>query len=202
MPWTSPCSPRHPEVLQTSFIGRARLSDAAGHDYLANDGDGTFCMLPTGCECPGASADEPPMLALDGANVALGVTGGPKGSSGTLTGTKLDDYCKKGITGTWDGSAEVAGYNVVNDFTMTLVQRGDYVQGPGRVHRSELCPRGRCHGHRVGQQDHDAVVPAGLDPVNFEGTLSGKTMSGTFTAIGCPPEKLNIGGPWSATKRK
>ena len=156
----------------------------------------------TGCECPGATADEPPMPALDGADVALGVTGGPKGSSGTLTGTKLDDYCNKGITGTWDGSAEVAGYNVVNEFTMTLVQRGNSFKGPvvftgpNCVHEADVT--GTVSGTNITMQ----WSLAGLDPVNLEGTLSGKTMSGTFTAIGCPPERLSIGGPWSATKRK
>ena len=191
-----------PDVLLTTFSGGARLSDAAGHDYLADDGDGTFCMLPSGCECPGATADEPPMLALDGADVALGVTGGPKGSSGTLTGTKLDDYCNKSITGTWDGTAEVAGYNVANDFTMTLVQRGSSFKGPvvftgpNCIHQADVT--GTVSGGKITMQ----WALAGLNPVNFEGTLSGKKMSGTFTAIGCPPANLNIGGPWSATKRK
>ena len=142
------------------------------------------------------------MLALDGANVALGVTGGPKGSSGTLTGSKLDDYCNKGITGTWDGTAEVAGYNVANDFTMTLVQQGSTFKGPvvftgpNCIHEADVT--GTVSGSKITMQ----WALAGLNPVNFEGTLSGKKMSGTFTAIGCPPENLNIGGPWSATKRK
>ena len=191
-----------PDVLLTTFSGRARLSDAAGHDYLADDGDGTFCMLPSGCECPGATTDEAPMLALDGADVALGVAGGTKGSSGTLTGSKLDDYCNKGITGTWDGTAEVAGYNVANDFTMTLVQRGATFKGPVVFTGPNCIHEADVTGTVSGNKSTMRWALAGLNPVNFEGTLSGKKMSGTFTAIGCPPENLSIGGPWSATKRK
>jgi hypothetical protein len=191
-----------PDVLQTSFVGRARLSDAAGHDYLADDGDASFCMLSSGCACPGASTDEPPMLALDGADVALGVTGGPKGASGTLTGTKLDDYCRKGITGTWDGSAEVSGYRVVNDFTLKVVQKGATfsgttdLTGPNCVHQAGVT--GTVSGSDISMR----WAAAGLQPVELEGTLSGNSMSGTFTAISCPPGNLNIDGTWSATRRK
>ncbi len=130
------------------------------------------------------------------------MTGGPKGTTGTLDGIKLDDYCTKNITGTWDGIAEVSGYNVTNDFTLSLVQKGTAFKGtsvftgPNCVHQADVT--GTVSGSKITMR----WSLAGYEPVDFEGTLSGKTMSGTFTAVGCPPENLNIGGPWSATKRK
>ena len=192
-----------PEVLKTSFAGRARLSDTAGHDYLAGDGDGTFCMLPTGCECPGASPDEPPMLALDGDRVALGVTGGPKGSSGTLTGVKLDDYCT-GITGTWEGvwqnSPEWGG--ATGGFTMTAVQKGAAFTGTTDVTGPTCVRHGKVTGTVTKNHLSMGWLAAGVRDVQFEGTVSGKTMSGTWSAYACKPKDLLIEGSWSATKVK
>jgi hypothetical protein len=191
-----------PDVLQTTFTGRVRLSDASGLDYLADDSDGTFCMLPSGCACPGASTDEPPMLTLNGAGVVVAVTGGPKGASGTLTGTKLDDYCHKGITGTWDGSARVNLGGVINDFTMTVVQKGAAFKGTTEISGPNCAHHGDVVGTVSGSDISMQWSGPGLQDVVFEGRVSGATMSGTFTAVSCPPASLNIDGTWSATKSK
>ena len=67
-------------------------------------------------------------------------------------GTKLDDFCKKGITGTWTGTWAISPVfgSATGGFTMTLIQKGTsfsgttVVTGPNvRQHR----PSGR-HGHR------------------------------------------------------
>ena len=194
-----------PDVLETSFTGRARLSDAAGHDYLADDGDGTFCMLSTGCECPGATADEPPMLALDGARAAVAVTGGADGAKGTLTGSKLDDYCRgKGITGTWEGiwqnSPEWGG--ATGGFTLTVVQKGTAFTGTTDVTGPTCVRHGKVTGSVTGKHISMGWVAAGVRDVAFDGTISGKTMSGTWSAYACKPKDLQIDGTWTATKVK
>jgi hypothetical protein len=189
-----------PDVLTTAFSGRARVSDGAGHDYLAGD-SGAFCVLPTGCVCPGA-VGEPPPQPLEGGEVAVAVTGGTDGATGTLTGVKLDDFCRKGITGTWDGVAEVSGYGVTNGFTLTVVQKGDAFTGTAEI----TGPNCAHHADVTGTVSKGDIAMrwagAGLQDVVFEGTLGGTTMSGTFTAVSCPPGNLAINGTWSATKRK
>ena len=45
-------------------------------------------------------------------------------------------------------------------------------------------------------------LAAGVRDVAFEGTVKGKTMSGTWSAYACKPKDLQIDGSWSATKVK
>jgi hypothetical protein len=190
-----------PEVLETTFSGRARLSDGSGHDYLAGD-SGAFCLLKTGCVCPAASG-EPPPLPLDASGVALGVTGGAKGSTGTLVGMKLVDYCNKGITGTWDGTwqndAQWGG--TTGGFTLTVVQKGTAVTGTTDVTGPTCIRHGTVTGTVV--KDHVSMgwVAAGIRDVAYEGTLTGNAMSGTWTAIACGLDQ-QITGTWSATRRQ
>ena len=190
-----------PDVLTTSFVGRARLSDGAGHDYLAGD-SGAFCMLSTGCVCPGA-AGEPPPQPLEGGSVAVAVTGGPDGASGTLVGMKLDDYCNKGITGTWDGiwqNDEKWG-GATGGFTLKVVQKGAPFTGTTDVTGPTCVRHGKVTGTVTNGHISMGWVAAGVRDVAFEGTVSGGTMAGTWTAIACNTD-LEINGSWSATKRK
>jgi hypothetical protein len=191
-----------PEVLLTSFSGRARLSDANGHDYLAGDA-GAFCMRLDGCTCPDA-AGQPPPLPLEGDRVALGVTGAIAGATGSLVGLKLDDYCKRGITGTWLGTWENApewgGAN--GGFTLKVVQKGTSFSGTVDV-SGPTCVR---HGTVTGTVSKDGDVSmgwvaTGVRDVQFEGTLRGDSMGGTWSAISCAPQSISIWGTWSAQRQ-
>ena len=189
-----------PDVLLTTFAGRARLSDNAGHDYVAGD-SGTYCMLPTGCECPGAGDDQQPP-PLTGDAVAIGVTGGTKGTTGTLDGMKLDDWCT-GITGTWEGvwqNSERWG-GATGGFTMKAVQKGAAFTGTTDVTGPTCVRHGKVNGTVVKGHISMGWLAAGVRDVQFEGTVSGRTMSGTWTAIACNSD-LAIDGSWSATKAK
>jgi hypothetical protein len=45
-------------------------------------------------------------------------------------------------------------------------------------------------------------VAAGVRDVQFEGTLAGDEMAGTWSAISCAPQSLSIWGTWSAQRQK
>lgn len=160
--------------------------------------------LVKGCVCPDA-AGEPPPLPLDGDRVALGVTGGTAGTTGTVVGMKLDDYCKKGITGTWVGiwqNAEEWG-GATGGFTLKVVQKGTSFSGTVDV-TGPTCVR---HGTVTGTVSKEGNVSmgwvaAGVRDVQFDGTLKGDAMSGTWTAISCAPQSISIWGDWSAQRQK
>jgi len=198
-----------PDVLATAFTGHARLSDAAGHDYLGQDG-GNFCMLQTGCECPGTSPDEPPMLALDGPSPALALTGGPIGASGQLTGIELNDFCQ-GLAGTWTGTwaNDPSFGDTTGTFSMTLTQKGSHFSGPINVEGPTCVRAGTVDGTITGKSlQMGWVFPESVEPVLFEATLAGKHMSGTWHTISCGPPyvpaemQIPIFGSFEATKQK
>ena len=187
-----------PEVLVTAFSGHARLSDAAGHDYLVGN-SGAFCMLDTGCVCPGSAGESPP-LPLEGDEVALGVTGGPKGASGSLSGMKLDDFCSN-LTGTWVGTwmndPEWGGAN--GGFTLQMVQKGSKISGTIDLTGPTCNRHGTIDGTLSGKEITFGLVSTTRD-TTFSGTVSGNSMSGTWGATACDVD-LQISGTWAATKQ-
>jgi hypothetical protein len=192
-----------PDVLLAAISGHARVSDASGHDYTVN-GSSVFCMLANGCICPGSSG-EPPPLPLNGGDVALAVSGGTGGASGTLTGQKLDDYCTK-LTGTWDGTwindASLGTPRANGTFTMQIVHKGGKITGTVEVAGPTCVRSGTVNGTVTGSSIQMGWVSAARD-VAFEGTVSGSHMSGTWSAIACPPSpNITVFGDWEATKRR
>jgi hypothetical protein len=188
-----------PDVLTATFSGHARMSDGAGHDYLIGD-SGTFCTLSKGCVCPGSSG-EPPPLPLEGDRVALAVTGGSKGATGTLSGTSLDDFCSI-MTGTWVGTwaNDPAFGNANGGFTMKAVQKGNTFTGTTDV-TGPTCVR---HGTVTGTINGGTITfgsVAAARTVNFTGTLNGTSISGTWDAIACGLT-ITVTGTWQATKQK
>ena len=132
------------------------------------------------------------------------MTGGTNGTTGTLQGMKLDDYCTKGITGTWDGvwqNAERWG-GATGGFTLKVVQKGAAFAGTTDVTGPTCVRHGKVTGTVSGSHISMGWVAAGVRDVEFEGTISGKTMSGTWSAFACDPADLKIDGSWSATKVK
>jgi hypothetical protein len=199
-----------PEVLQTSFSGHARISDTSGHDYVINGG-GTFCLKKDGCKCPNAdgSGDQEP-LRLSG-SVALGVTGGPTGASGTLDGMSLDDYCNRGpMNGTWEGTWVNDNGLANGAYTLVIKQKRktDPFSGTIQVSGKTCIRNGNIQGTLSGQKVAWGIVNAER-PIDFTGTLSGKSMSGSWSSIACgPPYGPATGGPypvagtWQARKTK
>ncbi len=192
-----------PDVLSAAISGHSRVSDASGHDYLVN-GSSDFCILADGCICPG-SEGEPPPLPLSGADVALAVTGGTTGASGTLVGTKLDDFCTK-LTGTWDGTwindVSFGTPQATGPFTMTIVQKGGKFTGTVEV-GGPTCVRSGTVDGSVDARGLEFGWVFGPYDVAFEGTVSGRRMTGTYSAISCPPyQHITVFGDWEATKRR
>ena len=190
-----------PDVLQAAMSGHARISDANGHDYLVG-GSADFCMLETGCQCP--NSEEPPPLPLEGAEVVLATTGGPAGSSGTLKGTSLDDFCNMGIggtwTGTWTNSPDFGTPPASGGFTMTLTQSGSSFSGTVDVTGPTCVRHGTVNGTIAGANVQFGWITDVARPVKFEGSLGKSQMSGTWSAIACEPVSIPIYGSWDATR--
>jgi hypothetical protein len=190
-----------PDVLDAAFSGHARISDNAGHDYLLQGG-GTFCLKKDGCKCPNAeSSGEPPRLRLSG-SVALAVTGGPTGASGTLDGMSLDDYCNRGpMNGTWEGTWVNDNGLANGAYTLVIKQKRKTDPFSGTIQVSgKTCVRdGNIQGTLSGQKVTWGVVNAER-PIDFSGTLGGKSMSGSWSSIACgPPYGPATGGPYPVT---
>jgi hypothetical protein len=190
-----------PDVMQVAMSGHARVSDANGHDYLVG-GEADFCMLLTGCECPGS--DDPPPLPLEGAAVVLAVTGGAAGSAGTLIGTQLDDFCNKGVSGTWTGtwtnSPDFGTPAANGGFTMTVRQKGATFTGTVSVTGPTCVRTGTVNGTVTAGNVQFGWVTEVARPVQFEGTFSKNAMSGTWNAIACEPANIPIYGSWDAVR--
>jgi hypothetical protein len=192
-----------PDVLTATIDGHARVSDASGHDYTVN-GSSNFCMLANGCICPGSDG-EPPPLPLNGGDVALAVSGGTAGASGTLIGTKLDKFCNK-LTGTWDGTwindASFGTPQATGPFTMTIVHKDGRITGTVEVDGPTCVRSGTVDGTVTGAGVEFGWVFGDYD-VAFEGRVSGSRMTGTYSAIACPPNQhITVFGDWEATKRR
>jgi len=190
-----------PDVLQAAISGHGRISDANGHDYLLQGG-GDFCMLLTGCDCPNST--DPPPLPLEGDAVALAVSGGTDGAAGTLAGTSLDDFCNKGVSGTWTGtwtnSPDFGSPPATGGLTVTFTQKGSALTGVTKVSGPTCVTGGTATGTVSGGQIQFGFLPDPQRPVDFQGTITGNSMAGTWNAVACPPVSIPIYGTWELTK--
>lgn len=191
----------HPDVLVVTSDGHARLSDSAGHDYATTEG-GNFCMLADGCVCPD-SEGEPPPLPLEGEPAAFALTGATAGATATLDGMSLDSFCNQ-IAGSWEGTwvndPQYRDPPATGGFTMDLTQHGKNFSGTTSV-TGETCVReGNVSGTVSGRNVQMGWISDAAEPVHFEGTISGKTMSGTYSAIACGTADFEVIGTWTATK--
>ncbi|MFV0309953.1 MAG: hypothetical protein ACK5OX_19665 [Desertimonas sp.] len=72
--------------------GRLRWPD--GNELLLEQGSQAFCLLPTGCECAAAPADQQAAQAVAGTEVFIGV--GPFSGDGPAVAAKsLDTWCRQ-----------------------------------------------------------------------------------------------------------
>ena len=173
-----------PDVLNVSSSGHVRLSDASGHDYV---GGGDFCMLDTGCECPDNTADEP-LPPLDSDSAAFAFTAGTADAQAKLVGTKLDDFCKKvdltgSWTGTWTNSPDFG--STTGGFTMKLSQTGSTFSGTVSVTGPTCVRNGKVNGTVTGGNLQFGWITDVARPVQFTGTISGASMSGTWSTVTC-----------------
>lgn len=193
------------DVLQASFSGHARISDGVGNDYLIQ-GAGAFCHKDGGCECPeGAGSGAPPPPPLPGPGIALAVTGGPNGASGTVQGISLEDFCNRvDLTGTWAGTWANDNGLALGGFTLTLAQAGRKVTGSILVDGKTCIRQGTIGGTVTGSTVH--LVIHSVRDVTIEGSVEGARMSGTFSALACGPPygppnaSIIVTGVWEATR--
>ena len=186
------------DILQFSFSGHARVSDAAGHDYLIQ-GQTVTCHRSEGCQCPSGS-DQVPPLPLEGSGIDLAMSGDPGGDSGTVTGISLDQFCSINVTGRWTGSWSVAGHG--GSVTLRLVQTGQKVSGTITL-QSYPCKGGGASEfltlQATGTVTGTAItLKATIGQVTFNGTVKGTTMSGT---AGPPYCGFSVAS-WQMTKSK
>jgi hypothetical protein len=196
-----------PDVLIATYSGRARISDATGHDYPIRD-TATFCLRPDGCECPQDSdTGRPPPLPLDPTSAALAVTGGTAGATGSLDGLSLKDYCSPTIAGTWTGTWQNDNGLATGGFTLVLTQKGKTFSGTIDVTGPTCVGHGTVQGTVDGKSVNWGTVGAERD-VDFTGTFSDDSMSGTWAAIACGPPYgpanviINLTGTWQATRQE
>ena len=107
---------------------------------------------------------------------------------------------QSGVTGTWDGTWTIDGYENVGGFTMDLVQSGDSFSGPVEITNTD-CSNGTVQGTLDGSTVTFGWVTT-TQPVQFTGTLSGSSMSGTWAALACSDSSIPLTGTWEATKRR
>ena len=109
------------------------------------------------------------------------------------------------MTGTWDGTW-------VNDiiyrdppatgaFTEHLTQKGKTFSGTVEVSGETCVTGGTINGTITGKNIQMGWVTDAERDVNFVGTLAGRSMSGTYSAIACGTTDFVVTGSWTATKR-
>jgi hypothetical protein len=195
-----------PEVLLANYSAGARISDGIGHDYLIADG-GTFCLRANGCKCPQGDEGKPQLRPLDASSVALAVTGGTNGASGTLDGLSLKDFCGPTIAGTWQGIWANDNGRASGGFTLVATQKGKTFSGTIEVSGPTCVRQGTVQGTIDGTKVSWGVVGAERD-VDFEGTLAGDSMSGAWSAMSCGPPYgpanvvVTVTGAWEATRQE
>jgi hypothetical protein len=103
------------------------------------------------------------------------------------------------VTGTWDGSWAVDGYDVAGAFTMELDQTGRSFSGIVEITNTDCT-----NGTVTGSLDGSTITFGWVlqpQPVQFTGVLEGTSMSGTWAAAACSDPSLHLTGTWQATKR-
>lgn len=108
---------------------------------------------------------------------------------------------ESGVTGTWDGTWQIDPpyADVIGEFTMELVQSGDSFNGPVEITNTD-CGNGTVDGTVEGSSVTFGWATT-LQPIQFTGSLSGSSMSGTWSALACSDSSISLTGTWEATKR-
>jgi hypothetical protein len=104
------------------------------------------------------------------------------------------------VTGTWDGTwlIDPPYETVAGGFTMELTQSGSSFSGPLEVTNTD-CMYRTVQGTLDGSSITFGWV--GEDqPVQFTGTITGFTMSGTWSSQACSDPNISLTGTWEATK--
>ena len=158
----------------------------------------TACWTP-GCDCPDSDAN--PIPVLDKNSSAFAFTAGTADAQAKLDGTKLDDFCKKGITGTWTGTWAIGPVfgSATGGFTMTLIQKGTSFSGTTVVTGPTCVSTGQVDGTVTGSNLQFGWITDVAAPVQFEGTVGAKSMSGTWNAIRAHPRHPDLWS-WDATR--
>ncbi len=140
---------------------------------------------------PSPSPSGPP--ASDSPNVTEAASPSPSQEATAPEGS--------GVTGTWDGNWAIDPpyAAVIGGFTMELVQTGNDFSGPLQVTNTD-CTGGSVQGTLNGSSITFGWVFE-QQPIQFTGTLSGTSMSGTWSALACSDGTTPLTGTWDATKQ-
>lgn len=99
-----------------------------------------------------------------------------------------------GVTGTWPGTWQDAA-GASGTFTMQFAQTGNQISGPITIEGSTCVSQGTISGTIDGDQITFGAVKAG-NSVDYTGTISGDTMSGTWASPACGGDS----GTWEAIR--
>jgi hypothetical protein len=107
------------DIVEIDLAGHARLGDGTIDD--TNLGPGFFCTTDRGCgKCPDGSdpAIHPTRLAADS---ILAISGGTDGTSGTVSGHDLDEFCHASAPPPTTGAVQVKDIKIVGGHPITFV---------------------------------------------------------------------------------
>jgi len=161
---------------------------------------------------PGRSALMPLVAAALSAVACGGVTAGPTepGAPPPTQGSAAAETVSPSgptIAGTWLGSWTNDNGLGSGGFVLVATQKGKAFSGTIEVSGPTCVRQGTVQGLIDGTNVSWGVVAAERD-VDFEGTLTGDSMSGAWSAIACgPPDRpanvvVTVTGTWEATRQE
>ncbi|HEY7452406.1 MAG TPA: hypothetical protein VIA02_07810 [Candidatus Limnocylindria bacterium] len=138
-----------------------------------------------------------------------GSSGGPSAPVPSLSFTEPSESAEPSqpnppstsdLTGTWEGTWAIDPpyETVVGTMAMDFIQSGSSISGPITFTGTD-CEDGTVEGSVNGSSITFGVV-ASSQTIQYTGTVTGATMSGTWSAVSCSGN-VPITGTWEATKR-
>lgn len=146
----------------------------------------TLVLAATACSSSGGSGGSP------SASAAGEVPTSPPATTATSPSAAQDD-AGNAIDGAWDGSwSSTSSPGVSGSFTVTFTESGNQLKGSITATNTP-CIQGAAV---TGTLDGNRIVFGKANTVDYTGTVSGNSMSGTYAAPACGQDK----GDWRATK--
>jgi hypothetical protein len=104
-------------------------------------------------------------------------------------------------TGTWDGTWDIDPpyETVTGTFTLDLTQSGSTISGPIAMTGTD-CEDGNVQGTVNGSSISFGWL-ASSQTIQFDGTVEGTSMSGTWSSVACSDGVTPLTGTWEAKKR-
>ena len=153
---------------------------------------GTPSIAPTGAASSPTEAPDVDTPDEDAGSASPDATPSPSSAPPAASGS---------IAGTWTGSwrNDPQWGDAHGGFALDLTQDGSDFSGSIDVSGPTCVRHGTTSGTLHGSHISFGIVAAGVRNVDFEGTLSGDAMSGTWTMIACGVSQT-ISGSWGAER--